>query len=237
MTNLPLWAYHIYTFLCQHKVSHKKEKTHALFCNLHKFSFSHSMGHLSITITLISFIFLTHYHQLVHAESPTQPPYSCDISNPLTKSYAFCNLKLPIIERAKDIVSRLTLDEKLAQLVNTAPSIPRLGIPSYQWWSEALHGVANAGKGIRLNGTIKAATSFPQVILTAASFDSKLWYQISKVSLLLYYLLIVLIKREFYGIILHRDFDSTGWIFVKFIKTWVLLRKHQFHFIFEIVEK
>ncbi|KAL5058248.1 hypothetical protein RYX36_029852 [Vicia faba] len=105
------------------------------------------------------------------------------ITNPLTKSYSFCNLNLPIIERAKDIVSKLTLDEKLSQLVNTTPSIPRLGIPSYQWWSEALHGVANAGKGIRLNGnvSIKAATSFPQVILTAASFDPKLWYQISKV--------------------------------------------------------
>ncbi|KAI5435818.1 probable beta-D-xylosidase 7 [Lathyrus oleraceus] len=144
------------------------------------------MGHLTITLTFISFLFLflTHsHHQLVHAESPTHPPYSCDTTNPLTKSYTFCNLNLPIIERAKDIVSRLTLDEKLSQLVNTAPSIPRLGIPSYQWWSEALHGVANAGKGIRLNGnvSIKAATSFPQVILTAASFDSKLWYQISKV--------------------------------------------------------
>jgi len=141
---------------------------------------------LTITITFISFIFLflTRYNQLVHADSPTHvPPYSCDITNPLTKSYTFCNLNLPIIERAKDIVSRLTLDEKLAQLVNTAPAIPRLGIPSYQWWSEALHGVADYGKGIRLSGdvTIKAATIFPQVILTAASFDSKLWYRISKV--------------------------------------------------------
>jgi beta-glucosidase-like glycosyl hydrolase len=45
-----------------------------------------------------------------------------------------------------------------------------------------LHGVADAGKGIRLyGGSIKGATSFPQVILTSASFDSKLWYQISQV--------------------------------------------------------
>ncbi|WJX57605.1 putative beta-D-xylosidase 7, variant 2 [Trifolium repens] len=142
------------------------------------------MGHLSITTTFISFLFLflTRHYQLVHAESPTQPPYSCDITNPHTKSYAFCNLNLPITQRAKDIVSRLTLDEKLSQLVNTAPAIPRLGIPSYQWWSEALHGVADAGKGIRLyGGSIKGATSFPQVILTSASFDSKLWYQISQV--------------------------------------------------------
>jgi hypothetical protein len=163
-------------------------KTHALFSNFpyfqNKHTFPHIMGHLSITTTFISFLFLflTRHNQLVHAESPTQPPYSCDITNPHTKSYAFCNLNLPITQRAKDIVSRLTLDEKLSQLVNTAPAIPRLGIPSYQWWSEALHGVADAGKGIRLyGGSIKGATSFPQVILTSASFDSKLWYQISQV--------------------------------------------------------
>lgn len=134
---------------------------------------------LSITLLLLfsSILFLPTYHQLVFAES-TRPPYSCDNSN----SYPFCNPKLPTRERARDLVSRLTLDEKLSQLVNSAPSIPRLGIPSYQWWNEALHGVANAGKGIRFNGTIKGATSFPQVILTASSFDPNLWYQISKVS-------------------------------------------------------
>ncbi|KAK7385285.1 hypothetical protein VNO78_31000 [Psophocarpus tetragonolobus] len=126
------------------------------------------------TITLIiSFLLLT----LHHAES-TQPPYSCDSSS--NSPYPFCNTKLPISKRAQDLVSRLTLDEKLAQLINTAPAIPRLGIPSYQWWSEALHGVADVGFGIRFNGSIKSATSFPQVILTAASFDQNLWYQISK---------------------------------------------------------
>ncbi|KAL2317715.1 hypothetical protein Fmac_031591 [Flemingia macrophylla] len=118
---------------------------------------------------LFSFLFLT-------AEA-TEPPYSCDASS---HPYPFCNTKLSIAKRAKDLVSRLTLDEKLSQLVNTAPAIPRLGIPSYQWWSEALHGVADAGFGIRLNGTIKGATSFPQVILTAATFDQNLWYNIGK---------------------------------------------------------
>ncbi|XP_039690028.1 probable beta-D-xylosidase 7 isoform X2 [Medicago truncatula] len=140
------------------------------------------MGHFSITITFI-FLFLTRYHRLVHADSlaTNVPPYSCDTSNPLTKSFPFCNLNLTITQRAKDIVSRLTLDEKISQLVNTAPAIPRLGIPSYQWWNEALHGVSYVGKGIRLNGSITAATSFPQIILIAASFDPKLWYRISKV--------------------------------------------------------
>ncbi|XP_076958993.1 putative beta-D-xylosidase 7 [Bidens hawaiensis] len=110
----------------------------------------------------------------------TQPPFACDSSNPATHSYPFCKPTLPISTRVKDLVSRLTLDEKVLQLVNTAPPIPRLGIPAYEWWSEALHGVSNSGYGIFFNGTIKSATNFPQVILTAASFDARLWYRIGQ---------------------------------------------------------
>ncbi|PWA96432.1 glycosyl hydrolase family protein [Artemisia annua] len=110
----------------------------------------------------------------------TQPPYACDTTNPKTITYPFCKTTLPISARVKDLVSRLTLDEKILQLVNTAPGIPRLGIPKYEWWSEALHGVSNSGYGIFFNGSIKHATSFPQVILTAASFDARLWYRIGQ---------------------------------------------------------
>ncbi|KAA3484907.1 putative beta-D-xylosidase 7 [Gossypium australe] len=116
---------------------------------------------------------------LILAES-TQPPFSCDTSDPRTKSYPFCKTTLPITQRVQDLVSRLTLDEKISQLVNSAFPIPRLGIPAYQWWSEALHGVAyslRVTQGIRFNGTIQSATSFPQVILTAASFDAHLCLQ------------------------------------------------------------
>ena len=60
--------------------------------------------------------------------------------------------------RAADLVSRMTLEEKISQLVNDAPAIPRLGVPAYEWWNEALHGVARAG----------AATVFPQAIGMAA---------------------------------------------------------------------
>ncbi|EYU23220.1 hypothetical protein ABFS82_03G018800 [Erythranthe guttata] len=112
------------------------------------------------------------------------PPFSCDASDPSTKSYRFCNVDLPIGKRAHDLITRLTLDEKISQLVSKASAIPRLGIPYYEWWSEALHGVAGAFSvetGIAFNGTIRAATSFPQVILTAATFDEKLWYRIAKV--------------------------------------------------------
>ncbi|KVH98568.1 Fibronectin type III-like domain-containing protein [Cynara cardunculus var. scolymus] len=73
----------------------------------------------------------------------TQPPYACDSSNAATKSFPFCKTTLPISARVRDLVSRLTLDEKISQLVNTAPAIPRLGIPAYEWWSEALHGLSS----------------------------------------------------------------------------------------------
>ena len=67
-------------------------------------------------------------------------------------------------ERAADLVARMTLEEKVAQLQNAAPAIPRLGVPAYDWWNEALHGVARAGP----------ATVFPQAIGLAATFDAKL---------------------------------------------------------------
>ncbi|KAF5746812.1 Glycosyl hydrolase family protein isoform 3 [Tripterygium wilfordii] len=128
------------------------------------------------------FLLLLFLFTLITVDS-AHPPYACDSSNPSTKLYLFCNTTLPISQRVQDLVSHLTLDEKVTQLVNSAPPIPRLGIPGYEWWSEALHGVAevaNVSQGIHFNGTIKAATSFPQVILTAASFDTKLWYRIGQ---------------------------------------------------------
>jgi len=64
-------------------------------------------------------------------------------------------------ERVRDLVGRMTLAEKVGQLVNEAPAIPRLGIPEYDWWSEGLHGVGRAG----------IATVFPQAIGLAATFD------------------------------------------------------------------
>ena len=70
----------------------------------------------------------------------------------------------PIDERVNDLVSKLTLDEKVHQMMNSSPAIPRLNIPAYDWWNEALHGVARSG----------VATIFPQAIGLAATFDDKL---------------------------------------------------------------
>ncbi|HYM94086.1 MAG TPA: glycosyl hydrolase, partial [Chitinophagaceae bacterium] len=56
--------------------------------------------------------------------------------------YPFQNPSLPLEQRVNDLVSRLTLEEKVAQMLDVTPSIKRLGIPAYDWWSECLHGVA-----------------------------------------------------------------------------------------------
>lgn len=77
-----------------------------------------------------------------------------------TSSFPFMNPKLSPEERAADLVHRMTLEEKASQLVNQARAIQRLGVPAYDWWSEALHGVA-------VDGT----TEFPEPIGLAATFD------------------------------------------------------------------
>jgi len=74
---------------------------------------------------------------------------------------AYLNTALPPQQRAEDLVRRMTVAEKVTQLVNQARAIPRLKVPAYDWWSEALHGVAT-------NGT----TEFPEPIGLAATFDS-----------------------------------------------------------------
>jgi beta-glucosidase len=74
-------------------------------------------------------------------------------------------------QRAADLVSRMTLEEKAAQSINNAPAIPRLGIPAYDWWSEGLHGIARSGY----------ATLFPQAIGNAATFDAPLLHEIGTV--------------------------------------------------------
>jgi beta-glucosidase len=82
-------------------------------------------------------------------------------SSPALKDAPYFNPKLPVATRVNDLISRMTLEEKASQLVNQARAIPRLGVPAYNWWSEALHGVARNGY----------ATVFPEPIGLAATFD------------------------------------------------------------------
>jgi beta-glucosidase len=83
----------------------------------------------------------------------------------------YLNPELPADQRAADLVSRMSLDEKVSQVVNDAPAIPRLNVPAYEWWNECLHGVARSG----------AATVFPQAIGMAASFDAPLLHEVATV--------------------------------------------------------
>ena len=83
----------------------------------------------------------------------------------------YLNQDLPFERRVNDLVGRMTLEEKVSQMKDVAPAIERLGIPEYNWWNEALHGVARSG----------LATSFPQAIGLAATWDDSLIFQMATV--------------------------------------------------------
>ncbi len=82
---------------------------------------------------------------------------------------AYKNKTLPSEQRAEDLVSRMTINEKISQLMDAAPAIPRLSVARYNWWNESLHGVARAGY----------ATVYPQSISIAASWNKELVHQIA----------------------------------------------------------
>lgn len=102
--------------------------------------------------TLFAFCFLT-----TATTQQSKPPY--------------LDPSLAIDKRADDLISRMTLEEKVSQMMNAAPAIPRLGIPEYDWWNEALHGVAISGH----------ATVFPQAIGLGATFDPPLINRVATV--------------------------------------------------------
>jgi len=96
---------------------------------------------------------------LTSSEAFGRPPSSAPYLDP----------KLPPERRAADLVSHMTLEEKVLQMQSTAPAIPRLGVPAYNWWNEALHGVAQG-----------RATVFPQAIGLAATWDTDLMYRVAE---------------------------------------------------------
>ena len=83
------------------------------------------------------------------------------------QEYPYKNPNLSALERAKDLCSRLTLEEKAMLMLDESPAIPRLGIKKFFWWSEALHGAANQGN----------VTVFPEPVAMAASFNPNLLYK------------------------------------------------------------
>ena len=89
---------------------------------------------------------------------------SCKQEQQFDPAYPFNDPTLSKEERVNDLLSRLTTEEKVTMMMNSSAAIDRLGIPAYNWWNEALHGVARAGE----------ATVFPQVIGIAATFDEDL---------------------------------------------------------------
>jgi beta-glucosidase len=113
---------------------------------------------IKIALTVCSFILVS-------------PGLTASGPAPQAKKLPFQDPSLPIAERVDDLVSRMTLEEKVLQMQHTAPAIPRLGVPSYDWWNEALHGVARSGY----------ATVFPQAIGMAATWDADLVHHEARV--------------------------------------------------------
>jgi beta-glucosidase len=113
----------------------------------------------SIKIVLIrsffTLIVLVSVAQILSAQKSYELPYQ--------------NPGLTVEVRVNDLLSRMTLEEKISQMMNTAPAIERLGIPAYEWWNECLHGVGRAG----------LATVFPQAIGLGATWDEDLIYRVS----------------------------------------------------------
>ncbi|PHQ30597.1 glycoside hydrolase family 3 C-terminal domain-containing protein [Leeuwenhoekiella nanhaiensis] len=98
-----------------------------------------------------------------------QSPQTIEKNQSENPEFPFYDTSLSVDERVADLISRLSLEEKAAQMMNSTPAIERLNIPPYDYWNEALHGVGRAS----------AATVFPQAIGIGATFDADLAYRIS----------------------------------------------------------
>jgi len=107
--------------------------------------------------TVLVLLLIVHLHSVAQTKNKNNQPMG------------FYNTSLSIDERVQDLISRLTLEEKTAQMMNSTPAIERLNIKPYDYWNEALHGVGRSG----------VATVFPQAIGLGATFDSDLAYRVS----------------------------------------------------------
>ncbi|KAF8583909.1 glycoside hydrolase family 3 protein [Ramaria rubella] len=98
-----------------------------------------------------------------------------DCTSTVLANNSICDTTKDAVTRARALIELFTTEELMANTVNLSPGVPRLGLPSYQWWSEALHGVAGSpGVTFAASGNFSYATSFPQPILMSAAFDDPL---------------------------------------------------------------
>jgi beta-glucosidase len=94
-------------------------------------------------------------------------------ANAQNRKFPFQNFTLSFEERVDDLVNRMTLEEKVSQMLNASPAIPRLEIPAYDWWNETLHGVARTPYNV---------TVYPQAIAMAATFDTAALFKMADFS-------------------------------------------------------
>jgi len=107
-------------------------------------------------------VFLVGFNTMFYSQTTS------NIQNKLTPKFEWLNTKLTNEERVDLLISEMTLEEKTSQLLDVCPAIQRLNIPEYNWWNEALHGVARNGR----------ATVFPQAIAFGATFDEDLIFRV-----------------------------------------------------------
>ena len=124
-------------------------------------------SHLILFFTLVS---------IINGQNHTFPDCT---SGPLS-TFPICDQSLPSRQRAADLISRMTTTEKITQMISKAVAIPRLGLPEFQWWSEALHGIAYS-PGVSFGGDLPAATSFPMPINLGATFNMSLVHRMASV--------------------------------------------------------
>lgn len=116
--------------------------------------------------------------QAAAAAAPSYAEGVCD--NAKISGFPFCDSSLGVDARVQDLLARIPLHDAAGLLADNSSAVASLDLPAYPWWNEALHGVA-LSPGVTFRDPTRFATSFPQVISTAASFNRSLFYQIADV--------------------------------------------------------
>ncbi len=108
----------------------------------------------------------------VDGGSPLPPTPWCSV--PPRNTWLFCDPSAALDDRSADIVSRLSINDKIESLVTGTGSLPSVGLPAYQWWSEATHGIS--GPGVHYDSAHPGASNTALPITTSCSFNRSLWH-------------------------------------------------------------